>query len=66
MKETTRQVLVGMKPAETRSQAVGDPIGERYSQNQVYHMTGLKNTPNSSIRKLYWIKERWPEIYKNM
>ena len=50
--------------SDSRSEEVGDPISQRLSQDQVYRLTGLKNTPNSSIRKLFWIKERWPEIYE--
>lgn len=50
--------------SDSRSEEVGDPISRRLSQDQVYRLTGLKNTPNSSIRKLFWIKERWPEVYE--
>lgn len=50
--------------SDSRSAEVGDPIARHFSEEQIYRRTGLKNTPNSSIRKLYWIKERWPEIYE--
>ena len=35
--------------SDSRSEEVGDPISRRLSQDQVYRLTGLKNTPNSSI-----------------
>lgn len=50
--------------SDTRSEEAGDPIGVRYSQKEVYEMTGLRNTPMSSIRKFYWIKQNWPQIYE--
>ena len=50
--------------ADTRSLEVEDNIGNGISQAEHFQLTGLTNTPNSSIRKLMWVQQKRPDIYK--
>lgn len=49
--------------ADRRSLEIEDSIGINISPKDHYHLTGIVNTPHSSIRKLMWIKEKRPDVY---
>ena len=50
--------------SDTRSLELDeDAIGSALSPEEYYSIAGQPNTPCSSIRKLVWVKEKWPNIY---
>ncbi len=50
--------------SDTRASEIDDPISEHFTEDEIYRITGSPDTPMSSIRKLYYIKQRMPEIYE--
>ncbi len=48
--------------SDTRSLEVEDKLAA-IPQQEYYKIAGLPNRPVSSVRKLMWVKEKWPEIY---
>lgn len=50
--------------ADTRSLEIEDKIGKGISPKEHFHLTGLTNSPHSSIRKLMWIKEKRADVYE--
>ena len=49
--------------SDSRAAEIEDPLEKTFSSREIHRQTGFPNTPNSSIRKLYWIKEQEPEVY---
>lgn len=50
--------------SDSRAEELPDPLAGQFSGEYLHRLAGFPNTPNSSIRKLFWLKERQPEIYR--
>lgn len=49
--------------SDSRAEEIPDPLAGRFSPEYLHRLTGFPDTANSSIRKLFWLKEQSPEIY---
>lgn len=49
--------------SDSRAGEIPDPLEKIFSDQYLHRLAGFPNTPNSSIRKLYWIRKMWPEVY---
>ncbi len=58
-----RPLAPAMTWSDSRAEEVDDPLLDVFSQEEILRLTGFPDTPNSSIRKLYWIKKKEPKLY---
>lgn len=50
--------------SDSRAEELPDELGDVFDSRWIHRTTGFPNTPNSSIRKLRWVKEKQPEVYE--
>ena len=62
--ETGQPLMRSMIHSDTRSSEIKDSIFSKVHEDQLYEITGNRIDSRYPLLKMYWLKEKRPEIYK--